>query len=213
MINLSGKTFSFFDFKLLNKNLNFVPHPGNYNKNKFDKEVDHFLRNIILKSHFGKISYNHTEKSGLTFKTNKNWIPNKIHHTVGTFMEAFRNDLNTNNKSTNKQLDNLTKEERNSLNTFINRDDIIILKADKGGAVGIMNTKDYIEEANRQLNNTDFYTSVDMDPTQAHAELINTSIRNFVKEKLITEKSGKALSVENPKTPRFYMLPKYTQAK
>ena len=144
----------------------------------------------------------------LNFKTNKNWIPNKIHHTVGTFMEAFRNDLNTNNKSTNKQLDNLTKEERNSLNTFINRDDIIILKADKGGAVVIMNTKDYIEEANRQLNNTDFYTSVDMDPTQAHAELINTSIRNFVKEKLITEKSGKALSVENPKTPRFYMLPK-----
>ena len=123
-------------------------------------------------------------------------------------MEAFRNDLNTNNKSTNKQLDNLTKEERNSLNTFINRDDIIILKADKGGAVVIMNTKDYIEEANRQLNNTDFYTTVDMDPTQAHAELINTSIRNFVKEKLITEKSGKALSVENPKTPRFYMLPK-----
>ena len=29
-----------------------------------------------------------------------------------------------------------------------------------------------------------------------------------MKEKLITEKSGKALSVENPKTPRFYMLPK-----
>ena len=67
MINLSGKTFSFFDFKLLNKNLNFVPHPGNYNKNKFDKEVDHFLRNIILKSHFGKSSYNDTEKSGLNF--------------------------------------------------------------------------------------------------------------------------------------------------
>ena len=90
----------------------------------------------------------------------------------------------------------------------MNRDDIIILKADKGGVVVMMNTNDYIEEGNRQLNNTELYTSIDTDPTQANTELINTSIRNFATDKLITEKSAKSLRVDNPKTPKFYMLPK-----
>ena len=79
----------------------------------------------------------------------------------------------------------------------MNRDDII-LKADKGGAVVTMNTNDYIEEGNRQHNNTEFYTSVDTDPTQAKTDLINTSIRNFAKDKLITEMSARSLRLDNP---------------
>ena len=67
-------------------------------------------------------------------------------------MKAFMNDLNNNNCA-NKRFDNLTKEERNLLNNFMNIDDIIILKADKGGDVVIMNTNDYIEEGNRQTLN------------------------------------------------------------
>ena len=35
--------------------------------------------------------------------------------------------------------------------------DIIITKADKEGAVVIMDAKDYINEAHRQLNNKDHY--------------------------------------------------------
>ena len=68
----------------------------------------------------------------------------------------------------------------------MNRHDITILKADKGVAVVIMNTNDYIGEGNRQLNNTEFYTSVNTGKTQANTELINTRIRNFATDKLIT---------------------------
>ena len=35
------------------------------------------------------------------------------------------------------------------------REDIIITEADKGGAVVIVDVKDYIKEAERQLNNTE----------------------------------------------------------
>ena len=41
------------DFKLLNKNLNFIPNPGRYNKYTFEKDTNAFFRSTILKSHFG----------------------------------------------------------------------------------------------------------------------------------------------------------------
>ena len=50
--------------------------------------------------------------------------------------------------------DNLTKSERKALLNLQKRNDIIITKADKGGAVVILDIKDYIDEANRQLNDT-----------------------------------------------------------
>ena len=49
--------------------------------------------------------------------------------------------------------------------------DIIITKADKGGAVVIMNVKDYINEAHRQLNNKDDYKILNKDPTTTNAKL------------------------------------------
>ena len=89
----------------------------------------------------------------------------------------------------------------------MNRDNIIILKADKGGTVVIMNTNDYIEEGNTQLNNTEFYTSVDTDPTQAKTELINTRIcegqinsnTNLATIKKSLEKNWNILSINNEK--------------
>ena len=50
--------------------------------------------------------------------------------------------------------DNLTKSEREALLNLQKRNDIIITKADKGGTVAILDIKDYIDEANRQLNDT-----------------------------------------------------------
>ena len=39
------------------------------------------------------------------------------------------------------------------------REDIVITKADKGGAVVIQDVKKYIEEANRQLSDKNFIRS------------------------------------------------------
>ena len=48
---------------------------------------------------------------------------------------------------------NLTKSEREAFLNPQKRNDIII-KADKGGIVAVLDIKDYIDKANRQLNNT-----------------------------------------------------------
>ena len=53
------------------------------------------------------------------------------------------------------------------------RDDIIITKTDKGGAVVILDVDDYINEANRQLNNKEFYKEVPNDPTELNRKKVN----------------------------------------
>ena len=63
-------------------------------------------------------------------------------------------------------------------------------------------------EAKRQLDNTIFYTKLEVNPTATHSDIVNNTIRNFVKEKLLSEHIAKALTVDNPKTARFYLLPK-----
>ena len=65
-----------------------------------------------------------------------------------TFITAINHELKS---SKTKQLsrDNLTKCERET----------IITVADKGGAVVILDIKDYIDEANRYFNDTNSYTN------------------------------------------------------
>ena len=58
------------------------------------------------------------------------------------------------------------KSEQEALLILHKRIDIIITKADKGGAVVILDIKDSIDEANRQLNDTNNYVQLDFDATE-----------------------------------------------
>ena len=52
VINLTKKTFDKDTFRLLNKNMNFIPNPGKYNKKDFNNDIDSYFRRIMLKAHF-----------------------------------------------------------------------------------------------------------------------------------------------------------------
>ena len=84
------------------------------------------------------------------------------------------------------------------------RNDIIITKADKGGAVVIIDVEDYVKEAEHQLNNKDIYRKLQYDSTQTHARLVNDTITRFKNDKLITKNIAKGLKVQQPETPKFY---------
>ena len=63
------------------------------------------------------------------------WAPKENHHTVETFAQAFRNDLLKEDESIKHiPLKNFSKQEEDALQNLCKRDDIIITKADKGGA-------------------------------------------------------------------------------
>ena len=89
-----------------------------------------------------------------------------------------------------------------------NREDIVICNADKGGAVVISDVKEYIKEANRQLLDQNFYKKVPHNPTSENTALVNNAIDNLKNRGVLQEKMAEKLKTENPKTPRFYLLPK-----
>ena len=85
-------------------------------------------------------------------------------------------------------------------------------KPDEGGAVVIMDVISYIAEADRQLNNEEFYKKIPNDATQLHVERINNTIDQLKGEELISEEVAKGLKVHNPKTAKFSLLPKVHKA-
>ena len=52
IINLTKHSFTKAEYKLLNKNLNFIPTPKVYNKNELDADLNDFFRRIKLKAYF-----------------------------------------------------------------------------------------------------------------------------------------------------------------
>ena len=167
-----------------------------------------FFRFVKLKTRF-KEQYN--EKSNTEYQIfkpqrNKKWTPNKNNHTMKTYIEATERELKEKRDiSDNKGYNNLSKDERIAMKELSDHTDIIITKADKGGAVVFMDVKNYINEAHRQLNNKDHYKILNKDPTTTNTKLVNDTIQRFKKEKLLGEKIADDLKVSNPKTPKFYM--------
>ena len=186
--------------------MNFIPNPGKYNKKDFNNDTDTYFRRIMLRAHFKNDEPYQYE--GFSNKNNSSWTPKNVHHSIKTYMQAVQNDLNESSRESHKDRPNITSGEMTALAALKERDDIIISKADKGGAVVIQDVTAYLAEAEKQLSDTVFYERQDRDLTNEHAQLINDTIDQLANEKVLPEKAAKALKVSNPKTSRFYMLPK-----
>ena len=103
---------------------------------------------------------------------------------------------------------NLSKGEIEALNELQLREDLIFTKADKGGALVIMDVQDYIQEAERQLSDKKTYKKLPSDPTKMYTERVNKAIDLFKEEGVITEKVAKGLKTEEPLTAKLNLCPK-----
>ena len=103
---------------------------------------------------------------------------------------------------------NLSKKEIKAMEDLKQREDVVICKADKGGAVVICSVKDYIKEADRQLSDRNFYKKLPHNPTSEHAALVDNAIDNLKIQGKLDGKMADKMKTDNPKTPRFYLLPK-----
>jgi hypothetical protein len=83
---------------------------------------------------------------------------------------------------------NLTREQWQALDELTTKPDIIITKADKGSAVVVMNTTDYLREGLRQLQDRKFYKLLEHDPTEQYASEIDQVLLEMRGNNLITPK-------------------------
>ena len=105
------------------------------------------------------------------FKNKSSWKPNPPNRTLDTYKRAFKMNL-LNSKVKQCHQHNLTKEQWKGLMELRKNPEIVIKKADKGSAVVIMNTTDYLREGYRQLSDCNFYVKIREDPTEQISEKI-----------------------------------------
>ncbi|XP_053391643.1 uncharacterized protein LOC128554386 [Mercenaria mercenaria] len=105
-----------------------------------------------------------------------------------------------------KYRSNLSKEEQEALKQLSQDETIVVKKADKGSSVVIMNRKDYISEAYRQLENNKYYKRLDENPQKLFNKDIHDSLNNLEN---IRESTLENLYPSNAdRVPQFYILPK-----
>ena len=98
--------------------------------------------------------------------------------------------------------------EHRALSDLQKLEDIIITKANKGGATVIIDVEDHIGEANSQLENTEFYQKLNFCPTEGYSNIVNNRLDKLTEEDDLSEEIAEGLKTDNPRTPHFYLLPK-----
>ena len=82
----------------------------------------------------------------------------------------------------------------------------IITKADKGDAVVIVDVDDYVQVANQQLDNKDFYKKLTIDTTKIDRIKVNRTINELKPSHLLDEKIANDFLYDHKRIERFSNL-------
>ncbi|CAJ0950193.1 unnamed protein product [Ranitomeya imitator] len=110
--------------------------------------------------------------------------------------------------SCNHNRPNLSKLERKALEEIRGNQDLMVRRADKGGAVVLLNAGLYVQQNMVMLNNSNTYRRLQHDPT----ELFQKKLKHLLTEGFaigaLDKKLSEDLFVEHPIIPIFHSLPK-----
>ena len=236
IVNLSEKILDSYEISVLSRGLKFCPTQTKNDPGEGKREIEEFHRKIRTKEFFSKIPSNHfnvpvdsydqtnrptkedieklecpfpfdkTEKFA-KLKTKSNWNPPKGSANLETFITMNEIAIQKNNPP-KPRYQNITPMERESLKKLSRNNEIRITPADKGGAIVILNMRDYINEGIKQLSDTNTYQALEKDITSEHNEEIASKVQEMVRIGDISEKMGKTLHNPNPRLASIYFLPK-----
>jgi hypothetical protein len=104
----------------------------------------------------------------------------------------------------------LSRKERVALKTLRNDDSIVIITADKGNAIVILDKTEYKRKAFEVLQAPSTYVQVQQpnDPTKQLRSKVTRYLNTLRKERAITETEWKTIKPDEGPIPRFYGLPK-----
>lgn len=207
VVNISNCSLSKDEMSVLSRGLKFCPATGHCDEFQLLSDLDNFARNLRLREFFhGRNNSSHA--SGV-LPSAKRWTPPlQRDKYLDLYIDAVQRDVIQAYRQKTSFRRNLRDGELKAIELLRKRDDITIKPADKGGAIVVMNTADYIKEALRQLNDTSFYKRLDADPTMDFKETLKQKIYALWRDKKICDKAATTLVPLSPSAGRFYMLPK-----
>ena len=230
VINLSSRVLSHDEKNLLSKGLKFCPTPGEPSPYNIHEDLRAFFRRMRLKAHFNdnedNISLSQSSqplfsqtidsqdnvadlKGTLRFKEKSTWEPGEEYRdpVLETFFKSVQDDIGKYIPREPRDK-NLSPSEKAAMKSLADDCSITIKKADKGAAVVIMDTEDYIWEAKRQLSDTNYYLPQSEDLTEHHVEKVQDFLLHLRDNGEIDEHLRIILDPAGARTARFYFLPK-----
>ena len=212
IVNLSSYSLNDDETDILSKNLKYCPTPDNYDPVALSCDLFKFARRLRLKEyHYKEGKEDDYDEDNITNhpklkRTNYSTPAAGRDKYLDTFIEAVTTEVM--NKARKPFHSNLNENHKEALHNLKNNTNITIKPADKGGAIVIQNTTDYIDECNRQLTDVRFYRHLDHDPTNKFNNTIKTTLSKAVKKHEIDSDLSQQLIEKNPSAARFYTVPK-----
>ena len=200
---------------VLAKGLRYIPTPNCIDRTKMNDSVDKFFRRIKLHAYFNDPNKGFIDPDESNFdpmskySTKKSrWTPPFVHESIDNFIDICKKEICAIDvKKISKKECNLSKDEKDALRSLSKRDDIVIKRADKGGAIVVWRKDLYISEAERQLSDNLFYEQMPSDLTSQNNLIISKTIKEEIDENRLP-RSATNLIEKDPRCGIFYLLPK-----
>ena len=205
--NLSDYQLSRTEKSVLEKGLSFCP------SRRLDEvgtcfDFKQFERRVRLREYFGDDDDTQTyiEDYVSSQQPKSTWTPPEGRNAyIENFTKTARAHLDS-FLSDNRHHDtprNLAASQYKAIRSLRTNTEIVVRPADKGGCVTLLNTQDYISEAETQLNDSRFYRLITDIPTFSS---LSRNLFDTLSDDILP--TVQKLIPRNPKVGYFYTLPK-----
>ena len=196
--------------QILRKGLSFIPTPPiNNQKVSLRGYLSDYHRRLKLLAHFE----GRQTKVPPPFNPKSIWEPNPSSLPRELLALMLRDHSALCVAQPTPVESNLSDMERQGLEELQQSTAIIIKPADKGSAIVILDRAQYVQEALRQLENTEYYQPLAAPMYLDTAAQIKGIVEAMTNNKIISPKQGKYLiGEEAPRKRLFYLLPKIHKA-
>ncbi|CAJ0942415.1 unnamed protein product [Ranitomeya imitator] len=225
--SVNDLVLSQMELQVLQRGLSFCPTPS-FNDFTLDQELNRFFRSLRLKVHFsgstilppssiGNSMDSVMSDTTLTLKKlnlvqRSAFSPPRVYHPVETYISLVKNDVRQKlmdiQQGRHRIRNNMSRAEREAIDSLRSNKKLVIKPADKGGAVVVMDRQYYVEEIRSQLSDSNTYLQIPHDPTSDITKIICTLSHRFCTLGVIDKKLGDFLVNSYPVCPVLYTLPK-----
>ena len=178
ILNLSKRQLNNAEISILSKGLKFVTTPRFVDQAALKTDLEAFGRKLRLAWHFRNDENNPFEYNPFKKKTNFN--PKNKDVAIEMYLSKVEEEIL--NINTKLKYHNVTKDERNAIDSLKDDTSIIIKEADKGSGIVIWDREDYLKEAEYQLKDANVYEKLEGDSISPLIKVIKSALSKMQKE-------------------------------